>query len=175
MMLTLAQAADEAAVNRTTVFRWIRKGLVSGEKGPDGVWRCDASELHRYLSAIARTPVRPDASHEAAEGSAEGANGHAQPARDDAAHEAAILRVQLDALRELVDSLKRREDDLRQERDAWRAQAERLALPAPMPNGEDELRQERDYWREQAEQLALPVPAPPVERRGLLGWFRRAG
>src|SRR3954447_24160642 len=52
----------------------------------------------------------------------------------------AVLEAKLDALRELLEAERRLSDELRADRDAWREQAGRLALPAPVET-------RRSWWR----------------------------
>ncbi len=173
MELTLRDAAQQVGANKTTLLRAIKAGRLSARRTEAGSYMIDPAELFRVYEPKPDTALHDGAAQR-------GVHQDASPIAADAAastsaEEVVSLRIAAARLEAENAALKVLAEELRTERDRWHAQAERLALPAPAPNGEDELRQERDYWREQAERLAMPVPAPPVERRGLLGWFRRAG
>ena len=47
MEYTAGQAAKAAGVSTATISRALKKGTLSGRKGPDGAWRIDPAELHR--------------------------------------------------------------------------------------------------------------------------------
>ena len=204
MEFSLREAAREVGASKSTILRAVKSGRLSARRNDDGEYLVDAAELHRVYPLM-RTASPDGALQAEGVDRCAPPSEAVEPPYDAPAsvrapgearalvHEpldlrirAACLEAELEALKRIMEAeckqaeemkqeRARRIEELREERDRWRAQAERLALPAPVPNGEDEVRQERDYWREQAERLAMPVPAPPVERRGLLGWFRRAG
>ena len=150
MHVGLARAAKDAGVNRTTVYRWIRRGHVSGHKGPDGEWTIDASELQRFIDSRTDTHAR---AQQDAQGSGdagtESSKKETQPVQDvapvrasDARARLALLEAEVAMLRERLEETKaereRRVDELSADRDRWAAQAERLALapPAPEPASE---------------------------------------
>jgi hypothetical protein len=112
MSYTLAEAAAACGLDKSTVRRAVRKGRISGTRDELGVWHVEASELHRVFPPAAR-PATEDTT----------AAPRGAPA--DAATNA------------LVSELRAVIDDLRRDRDAWRDQAQRLALPAPV----------RPWWR----------------------------
>ena len=86
----------------------------------------------------------------------------------------------LDAEKHRASQLQTMLEQTRQERDAERPKAaERDVFAVQIETLKvalEESRRERDRWATQAHALAHP-PVPPapavVERRGLLGWFRR--
>ena len=109
--------------------------------------------------------------------------------RDALVGELEAIRAILEAEKHLTGELRTMLEQLRQDRDAERQRADEYeALAAQLgalratleasQRREAELREERDQWALQAHALAHPpVPhvPPVVERRGLFGWFRRAG
>lgn len=160
MQLSLAEAAQRAGVNKTTMLRRIKRGALSGTKTSDGEWRVDAAELSRYLAATATAAdAAPNAqrSQRGAHRSAADATmdnaapdapvrigaGSAAPAAEAWARNATLeaevlaLRDRLADMRERLDETKtdrdRRVDELTADRDRWAAQAERLALAPPAP------------------------------------------
>jgi excisionase family DNA binding protein len=110
---TLKQAADEAGVSKSTIFRAVRAGRLSAARTDDGGFAIDASELLRVYP--------PKQSNDARH----------SPAAQDATADDVDLRIRNAALEAEIKVLRERADELRQERDRWAAQAERLALPKP--------------------------------------------
>jgi DNA-binding transcriptional MerR regulator len=178
-MYTLGTAARAAGVSKSTIHRAIKRGTISARSRDAGGYEIDPAELHRVFPPAGTGNGSPNSSEErhATPDGNSGTGRNTVPEQNGSSRSMELrltrAEAELDALKQIVEVERKRAEELRQERDAWRQQAERLALPAPVPNGEDELRQERDYWREQAERLALPVPAlaSPARR----WWWRRAG
>ena len=115
MKFTLIQAAVETGKDRSTLFRAIKKGKLSGEIQDDKSYLIDSSELFR---------VYPPKSN------------------DDATHKHATVAQQHDAQAELIDALRAQIDSLkdqvnreREQTDHWRKQATMLLThqPQPMP------------------------------------------
>jgi len=117
MSYTLAQAAAACGLDKSTVRRAVRSGRISGTRDEAGTWRVEPVELHRVYPPAAR----PADDTTAAPRDAPGTSGTIVPDL-------------------LVAELRAVIADLRADRDAWRAQAERLALPAPKPV-------EKSWWR----------------------------
>ena len=46
-MLTLAQAAAQTGMARSSILRAIKRGALSGTRNPDGTWLVDPAELAR--------------------------------------------------------------------------------------------------------------------------------
>jgi excisionase family DNA binding protein len=107
MPLTLAQAAQQTGLNRTTILRWVKCGRISGTKDDTGQWHVEAAELFRVFPAA---EASPSAVH--------------QEAQADFQLLARAAEARLCDLRAIL-------DDMRSDRDQWREQAMRLALPAP--------------------------------------------
>jgi chromosome segregation ATPase len=54
MAYTLSEAAKATGLNKTTIFRAIRKGQISGSKdATTGQWSVEPAELHRVYPAVA--------------------------------------------------------------------------------------------------------------------------
>ncbi len=161
VLISLGEAARRTGLSKSTLSRKIRNGEISvRERGPDGVFRIDPSELLRFADAarVQRAETRSAEVDETARTA--GGTLATQLAVESAARELAEARLadikaltetQIADLRNLVEDLRRDREDLRTDRDRWRSLAERLALPAP-----------------------APVPAVQQHQR-LWRWWRRAG
>jgi hypothetical protein len=114
MELSLAQAAEQVGVNRSTLLRAIKKGRVSGRRDDSGSYLVDASELARAF------PPKPVVAP--AQAAAQG----------DAATRIALAEARLAHAEAELAAERRRSEELRTERDEWREQAKRLALPPPV-------------------------------------------
>ena len=119
MVLSLAEAAQQTALNRSTILRAIKSGKISGTRDPNGAWVVEPAELFRVFAP--------------AEAAAQGVPDHAQADPE--------LRIRLQVAEERLGELKqmiadmgvrheRETTDLRAQRDSWQQQAERLARPA---------------------------------------------
>ena len=127
-MLTLAAAAEQAGVNRSTVFRWIKSGRVSATKADDGGYRVDPAELSRYLDSIktvASSPVQQSMRTDAEQQTATPSDVAALRER------CAAMGEKIAGLEALLATERQRGEELKAERDRWAAQAERLALAPP--------------------------------------------
>jgi len=119
--LTLIQAALETGKDRSTLFRAIKKGKLSGEIQEDKSYLIDSSELFR---------VYPPKS------------------RNDATHKHATVALQHDAQGELINVLRAQIDLLkdqvnreREQTDHWRKQA--TMLLTHQPEKQQEVKQDR--------------------------------
>jgi excisionase family DNA binding protein len=129
MPLSLRQAAQQAGTSKSTILRAVKSGRLSASRTDDGGYSIDPAELHRVY------PVKP--THELAhtDASQRSAGQDALPLEAPAplhAPDATALAVRNAALEAELEGLKIRVEELRQDRDRWHAQAERLALPAPV-------------------------------------------
>lgn len=131
--LSLREAAQQAGTSKSTILRAIQSGRLSATRTDDGGYDIDPSELFRVY------PVK---------GSADGSQRSTDrcvgqdappPATTDTSPATAELRIrnatleaELSALKAIIEAEKRRGEELREDRDRWHAQAERLALPAPI-------------------------------------------
>ena len=100
MKLSLGQAAKAAGVGKTTLSRMISRGEISAAKAADGTYQIDESEVARVIAAR-QAPGRG----RAVEAKASAA---AAPAPD--AVDAAVLRVQIENLRDRLAEAVRREE-----------------------------------------------------------------
>jgi excisionase family DNA binding protein len=112
-MLTMTEAAHASGVSKSTIHRAIKSGKLSAERGAGGEYAIDAAELSRVYKTV--THAR-DASVKQNETASEAVG---------TAPAVAALEAELRVLRERL-------DDLKTDRDAWRQQAERLTLTAPI-------------------------------------------
>jgi hypothetical protein len=114
---SLKQAADEAGVSKSTIWRAVKSGRLSASRDDDGGFTVDASELHRVFQVKRIEPrgMTQDA--------ALNATYEAQEAADTALR-LAVAETKIEALHAML-------EELRRARDSWQAQAERLALMAP--------------------------------------------
>jgi hypothetical protein len=114
--LSLRDAAKQAGVSKSTIWRAVKAGRISAARLDDGGFAVDTAELFRVFEPKRVEPrgMTQDAAlnvtHEA----------------DDTALRLAVAETRIEALHAMV-------EELRQARDSWQAQAERLALSAPVP------------------------------------------
>ena len=114
MKYTAGQAAKAAGVATATITRALKRGTISGTKGPDGAWQIEPAELHRVFPALAPQERERPFTQE-----------HERPVQE--AERAGEIRAMQDQLAALEDALA----DVREDRDQWRKMAERLALAPP--------------------------------------------
>lgn len=95
MKLSLGQAAKVAGVSKSTLQRMLKNGQVSGTQREDSVWEIDQSEVAR----IARDKDRPRS----------GKRVEASATPDPAAVDLAVLKVQLQDVRDRLAEAVRRE------------------------------------------------------------------
>lgn len=121
MSYSLAEAAKAVGVSKPTLFRAIKSGRLSATRRDDGAYIIDPAELHRAFPPISDERVTTqDVKH----------------------NETAVLRAEIEGLRQQVALLTNERDDLREDRDRWRDHATRL-LPAPQPA----VRRKWRFWR----------------------------
>jgi excisionase family DNA binding protein len=130
--LSLRDAAEQAGVGKSTVWRAIKSGRMSAARTEDGGFAIDPAELFRVFQP-GHAAQRP-----------EGQDTTAIPATDAMDETAlkqalAVADANVQALRELLAEVKASRDELRADRDDWRARHDRLAIappiaaPAPAP------------------------------------------
>ena len=124
MPYTLAAAAAATGLSKTTIFRAIKSGKISGSKDVNGQWQVEPAELHRVYPPFA-----------------EGAECTDAPQYDASVHATAAveLELKLAVLKERVIYLRDALDEMRGQRNAWQTQAERLALTDERP--------QRSWWK----------------------------
>src|SRR5690348_18270004 len=109
MPYSLAAAGAATGLSKTTIFRAIKSGKISGSKDVNGQWQVEPAELHRVYPPFAEAAESTDA-----------------PQRD--APAAAELELKLAVMEARVIYLNDALDEMRGQRNAWQTQAERLAL-----------------------------------------------
>ena len=131
--LSLREAAERTGTSKSTIFRAIKAGRLSGAKDDDGNFAIDPAELFRVYppkdegDAPAQLEKRLEGQGAIPSDTVE--------LRIRNAEIAAELRV----LRQLLEAMQKREEELKAERDRWANQAERLAIAPPLttaPQGE---------------------------------------
>jgi hypothetical protein len=119
MTLSLQEAADLAGVNKTTLFRAIKAGKVSGSRDEHGQWRLDPAEVSRVYPAAAGNAVQQ----------------RAIPRKHDRTDElVGQLREQLADLRAALERAHNDAQRAHNDAETWRNAFEdmkRLALPGP--------------------------------------------
>ena len=103
MTYTLGQAAKATGKAKSTISKALRNGTISAEKGTNGAFRIDPSELHRVFPAG-------------------GIKEHLE-ATDTTAKEHLETAVKVARLEVRAEAAEKRADDLEKDRDSWRNQA----------------------------------------------------
>ncbi len=113
----MAEAARRAGVERSTLYRKAKKGLITLKTGPGGTSRIEIAELLRVYPQADRSQQAATAAwHRRVPRSRFGGNGS----------DAGALACEVEMLRQQVRSLERDKDDLRAERDRLLAIIEHL-------------------------------------------------
>ena len=114
---------------KSSIFRALKSGRLSGARCPDGTWRIEPAELFRTFESIALNM---------------GGNGALEhgamvdgTALAEMRQRAAVAECEANLLRSTV-------EDLRRDRDEWRTQAQRLTLPG---RSEPKPEPKRSLWR----------------------------
>jgi hypothetical protein len=129
--LSLLEAAKQVGKSKSSLWRAAKSGALSVTKNDAGQFEVDSSELFRVFQPKRSEPrgmtqdVAVQVTHEA----------------DGSAVRLAVAETKLEALQAMV-------QELRQARDHWQAQAERLALAAPIvvPAAPSPVANERRPW-----------------------------
>ena len=132
MPLTLAQAAAETGLHRSSILRAIKRGAVSGSRDAGGQWSIEPAELFRVFPTVVRTVPPDDATRQDAQGTA---------ALAEAQLRTAGMAVEIGMLREQL-------TDARCERDRWCAEASAWRDQAQAVNRQiaDQREPERRPW-----------------------------
>lgn len=114
MTYTLGQAAKATGKSKSTISKALKNGVISAEKGANGAFKIDPSELHRVFP--------PNSTNE-----------HNQPLENTTKEhlETAVKVAQLEVR---LEAAEKRADDLERDRDSWRNQANAL-LTDQRPKG----------------------------------------
>ncbi len=113
MSYTLGMAAKATGKSKTTIQRAISKGIISGNKGKNGRYSIDPSELHRVFPMVSDDTV-------------------AQSSQVDTLRPSDVtpLQVKIEALEAMLEREREALMEVRSDRDAWKQQATAL-LGAP--------------------------------------------
>jgi hypothetical protein len=106
MTYTLGQAAKATGKSKSTISKALKNGTISADKGANGVFKIDPSELHRVFpknSINERKEVTENTTKE-----------HLDTA------------IKLTRLEVRLEASEKRADDLEHDRDSWRNQANAL-------------------------------------------------
>jgi len=106
MTYTLGQAARATGKSKSTISKALKNGVISAEKGANGAFKIDPSELHRVFP--------PNSVKE-----------HHQPP-DNTTKERLETAVKVAQLEVRLEAAEKRAGDLEQDRDSWRNQANSL-------------------------------------------------
>jgi hypothetical protein len=106
MTYTLGQAAKATGKSKSTISKALKNGTISAERGSNGVFKIDPSELHRVFPANSIKERSEPSENTTKE-------------RLETAVKLAQLEVRLEAA-------VKRADDLEKDRDSWRNQANSL-------------------------------------------------
>ena len=111
MGYTLGQAARAVGMSKTSIFRSIKAGRISGTKDEFGQWCIEPCELHRVYPALTDETDTNGAEEQAVTEGVTG--GHAT-----------LLEQRISDLKTMLDDMRIQRDDMRGQRDAWQRQAE---------------------------------------------------
>lgn len=114
MSYTLGQAAKATGKSKSTISKALKNGIISGEKGANGAFKIDPSELHRVFPA--------NSIKEHIEATEKTTKEHLETA------------VKIAQLEVRLEAAEKRADDLEKDRDSWRNQANSL-LADQRPKG----------------------------------------
>ena len=116
MGYTLGQAARAVGMSKTSIFRSIKAGRISGTKDDFGQWCIEPCELHRVYP-----PLSEDTG--TGNGMPEQSVTGDETALAETNARAAVAEARLSDFQSML-------DDIREQRDHWRQQAERLTALA---------------------------------------------
>ena len=134
MPLTLAQAAAETGLHRSSILRAIKRGAVSGSRDAGGQWSIEPAELFRVFPTVVRTVPPDDATRQDAQGTA---------ALAEAQLRTAGMAVEIGMLREQLTDARCERDRWCAEASAWRDQAQ--AVTRQIADQREPER--RPWWR----------------------------
>jgi hypothetical protein len=129
MVITLGEASRQTGKSKAAITKAIKTGRLSAAKGDTGDWQIDPAELFRVY-----TPASEPENRLTAE------------VNPDFVVETAVLRRELELLRERLD--------------------DKNSVIA-------DIKQDRDFWRQQATALLTDQTQRPPERKGWRGFLHR--
>ena len=115
MGYTLGQAARAVGMSKSSIFRSIKAGRISGTKDEFGQWCIEPCELHRVYLALTDETESNGAEERAVTG---GQTALVEDIR------ASLLEQRIGDLKTMLDDMRIQRDDMRGQRDAWQRQAE---------------------------------------------------
>jgi excisionase family DNA binding protein len=162
--LSLREAAEQAGVSKSTIFRAIKAGRMSAGRDDDGNFLIDPAELFRvYEPKSAKddvagdVPAQPETPPKGQDASA-----FSDPGAIEMRLRNAQLEEQIKGLQAILEMERQRAEEA-QKRADQRA---------------EELRTERDRWATALEasqrQITHLAEKASPEKRGLFGWLKRA-
>ena len=119
MGYTLGQAARAVGMSKTSIFRSIKAGRISGTKDEFGQWCIEPCELHRVYPALTDETDTNGAEEQAVTGGETGVETALVEAM-----RASLLEQRISDLKTMLDDMRIQRDDMRGQRDAWQRQAE---------------------------------------------------
>jgi hypothetical protein len=119
MGYTLGQAARAVGMSKTSIFRSIKAGRISGTKDEFGLWCIEPCELHRVYPALTDVTDTDSAAEQSVTG---GESGSDTALVEDI--RASLLEQRISDLKTMLDDMRTQRDDMRGQRDAWQRQAE---------------------------------------------------
>jgi hypothetical protein len=119
MGYTLGQAARAVGMSKTSIFRSIKAGRISGTKDEFGQWCIEPCELHRVYPALTVVTDSDSTAERAVTGSETGGDTALVEAM-----RASLLEQRISDLKTMLDDMRTQRDDMRGQRDAWQCQAE---------------------------------------------------
>ena len=108
MSYTLGQASKATGKSKSTISKALKNGTLSAEKGENGAFKIDPSELHRVF------PANSIKEH--------------QQTTDSTTKEHLETAVKVAQLEVRLEAAEKRADDLEQDRNSWRNQANSLLM-----------------------------------------------
>lgn len=142
--LSLRDAAEQAGVSKSTIFRAIKSGRMSAPRTDDGGFAIDPAELFRVYpakaGAVAAERAEQRCAGQDATASAMAGTGAVAP---DVTAKLAAMEAELSGLRDMV-------AELRASRDSWQAQTDKAmdaARAATLALTGHRQRDGRPWWR----------------------------
>jgi predicted RNase H-like nuclease (RuvC/YqgF family) len=126
MAYSLKQAAEAVGRGKPAILRAIQKGLISAQRNAKNEWLIDPAELHRVYPPVAGNDAQGNENER-----------HATTDATEALHrENALLREQIELLKDERQDLRRRLDDEAAERRKLTALLTHQPKPEPAPTPE---------------------------------------
>jgi hypothetical protein len=134
VFLSLREAARRSGLSKATIWRKIKSGELSvREKGEDGAFRIDASELTRFMDAsrVQRAVASPETVGTPTHFTETPEKSTSPNCLAEALHACELAETRLADLKALLEQVKGERDRLLAQSDHWRAQAEQALRLLP--------------------------------------------